>query len=975
MYQAAATIAQTIQSIQHDPLDGLLEIIIVDDGCTDDGPRLVAEAAAFDARIRIVRQSNKGLAAARNTGIVHARGRWLRFLDADDLAIPHSSQRLIDHAQRTGFAAACGPHELIAESGESLNRICPTRPGPDGVVTLIELLTGNSFGVGTLVIRADALGNDRFNENLRVCEDWDLWIRLTRRGLRVISCPGEPVKRYRVRRASLSKDFPGMLHTAAQIMRATFQHARESANTILDVSPQREAAALHTLAFDWAAMRALADAPGNLAEAESMLADLPPRTIDAPQAAAAIFWATLLGLGERPESLGPKTAWHHRTRDWWNHCIHQGRMTSEVAQSAWTHLAALLPTTNEVAQACIDAAQTPKGLIIIGAGQHGHALAHLAQQRHIPYEFRDDAPTRTSSPTKPISAPIPKDWRTIVSPLNDEAILARLTATSPIRWRTTRDQLATTYSAALLGSSPPRHSALRTPHSLPGPWAHPDISLAVIVPLYNSAPTIAETIRSVQTQNVLGLRILVINDGSTDTGPAIVEQLAQQDPRIILISQPNRGLAGARNTGIEAALTLNATHLHFLDADDRMSPGAYEALLNASHQTGAAYGGYALINEFGAPLNRESPISAPLVGLDEELEWNRAATHARLLSAAALGADRFNEKLPVCEDYDLWLRLESRGIQFKAVEQIVCDYRLRPTSLSKKFADMCRVYQEVTRQAFHAARPTWSNRIDLSDTRFRRVVGHSALMYATMDALLAPTTNKDRATALLNSAAHPDRFSPADLAQAACTAILFGSCAAPVIDGHSELSWLPALINWWHRCESESLCSPGDPDRAIEELARKVVHPDDIAMALLNAAAIASPMPLGLIIIGLDRNSRRLARLAATRGTRTLIFDSQTPAAEAALLESHPLIELLRVPEAFASTIQQSYPRARCITGLAGASAQTTINQAARAANINPAHIDTWSTHRDRLGVSNLVHVQRALTPRASRTTLQASPA
>lgn len=500
--------------------------------------------------------------------------------------------------------------------------------------------------------------------------------------------------------------------------------------------------------------------------------------------------------------------------------------------------------------------------------------------------------------------------------------------------------------------------------------------LAVIIPMFNSAPTVAETIRSIHSQAIDDLRILVVNDGSTDSGPAIVEDLARADPRIALISQSNRGLAGARNTGIEAALAAGATHLHFLDADDRMRPGAYTALLRAASATGAAYGGYALVNESGLPLNRESPISAPLVGLDEELEWNRAATHARLLSTAALGDHRFDESLPVCEDYDLWLRLETKGVRFTAVEKTVCDYRLRPTSLSKKFADMCRVYERITRRAFDAARPTWQDRIDLSDARLRRVVGHSALMYATMDALIAEDEDTDRPAGLLESSARPDQFSPADLAQAACTAVLFGSCAAPVIDGRSERAWLPALVRWWDRCEREHWCEPGAAESAILELARKVVHPDRIAHALLDAAAVSTPMPLGLVIVGLDRNSRRLARLASSRHTRTLILDAFSSTAEAALLEPLPHVQVLRDEAAFAPTVAQHFPHARWITGLAGRAATDHLTRTTRSAAIDPARIDRWDAHRDALGESNLNTMLGALNPlRAPRTTLQASPA
>ncbi len=65
-----------------------LEVIVVDDGSTDDGPILVASLASTDARIRLVKQRNSGVAAARNLGIGLVKGTHVVFLDADDMFQP-----------------------------------------------------------------------------------------------------------------------------------------------------------------------------------------------------------------------------------------------------------------------------------------------------------------------------------------------------------------------------------------------------------------------------------------------------------------------------------------------------------------------------------------------------------------------------------------------------------------------------------------------------------------------------------------------------------------------------------------------------------------------------------------------------------------------------------------------------------------------------------------------------------------------
>jgi hypothetical protein len=91
----------------------------------------------------------------------------------------------------------------------------------------------------------------------------------------------------------------------------------------------------------------------------------------------------------------------------------------------------------------------------------------------------------------------------------------------------------------------------------------------VIIPLYNKQATIERAIRSVQSQTFTDWRLIVVDDGSTDQGPQIVDQMRRQDLRIELIGQSNAGPGAARNAGISAA---TAPCLAFLDADDQWYP-------------------------------------------------------------------------------------------------------------------------------------------------------------------------------------------------------------------------------------------------------------------------------------------------------------------------------------------------------------------------------------------------------------------
>lgn len=85
------------------------ELILVDDGSTDSTPTICEQAAATDSRIRVIHRSNGGLSAARNTGIQHARGEWIAFLDADDVLSPDFLRILHNVRSRSNSEIVAAP--------------------------------------------------------------------------------------------------------------------------------------------------------------------------------------------------------------------------------------------------------------------------------------------------------------------------------------------------------------------------------------------------------------------------------------------------------------------------------------------------------------------------------------------------------------------------------------------------------------------------------------------------------------------------------------------------------------------------------------------------------------------------------------------------------------------------------------------------------------------------------------------------
>jgi glycosyltransferase involved in cell wall biosynthesis len=194
-----------------------------------------------------------------------------------------------------------------------------------------------------------------------------------------------------------------------------------------------------------------------------------------------------------------------------------------------------------------------------------------------------------------------------------------------------------------------------------------NISISVVIPLYNKAPHIERALRSVLSQTVLPGEIIVVDDGSTDGGGEIVKKFS--DPRVRLITQENRGTYGARNRGINEA---GAELIAFLDADDVWKPRFLEVImeLRQKYPEAGAYGtaydvimpdGSRYVSEFIFPFsNDDSGLITNYVKaavIEPGVIWT---------SAVAIPVNVFRRvgDFPISEiyagDMDTWLRIGLR---------------------------------------------------------------------------------------------------------------------------------------------------------------------------------------------------------------------------------------------------------------------------------------------------------------------------
>ena len=217
--------------------------------------------------------------------------------------------------------------------------------------------------------------------------------------------------------------------------------------------------------------------------------------------------------------------------------------------------------------------------------------------------------------------------------------------------------------------------------------------VSVVIPLYQTERYIAEALRSVLAQTFDDFEVLVIDDGSSDKGPAIAR--AMPDARIRVISQINRGLAGARNTGIREA---RGTYIALLDADDRWHPqklARHVAALDARADVGLSFSASCLIGDNGEDLGLQqwpsratfspaSVMSRNPVGNGSAPVLRRAAFDQIAFWDNSLGrVCWFDESFRQSEDIECWTRIAATTTwQLALVPFALTDYRVNTAGLS-----------------------------------------------------------------------------------------------------------------------------------------------------------------------------------------------------------------------------------------------------------------------------------------------------
>lgn len=234
--------------------------------------------------------------------------------------------------------------------------------------------------------------------------------------------------------------------------------------------------------------------------------------------------------------------------------------------------------------------------------------------------------------------------------------------------------------------------------------------VSVIMPVYNVEAFVGEAIDSVLAQAYSDFELIIVDDGGTDDSMAICR--SYEDPRIRIVSQSNRGLAGARNTGIAEA---KGEYIGLLDSDDRWLPeklALHVIHLDNNPAIGVSYSPSRFIDMAGRPMRlRQRPKLDGVTAAEIFCRNPVGNGSAPVLRRSALDTVAFrhreeparmcwfDETLRQSEDIEMWLRLAvAGGVRFAGIAPVLTEYRVGSGGLSSQVVRQYQTWESVVRR-------------------------------------------------------------------------------------------------------------------------------------------------------------------------------------------------------------------------------------------------------------------------------------
>lgn len=231
--------------------------------------------------------------------------------------------------------------------------------------------------------------------------------------------------------------------------------------------------------------------------------------------------------------------------------------------------------------------------------------------------------------------------------------------------------------------------------------------ISIVIPAYNSERFLAQTVESVLAQSVSDWELVIVDDGSKDNTPQIIQRFVEQDTRIRAVAQPNGGVAAARNRGCQETNPA-AEYIIFLDNDDTWEPDALQILLQALQQhtrATAAVGSCRAMNAEGAFLKTDAPPDLQMVETregkiepctpDDLISFEVMVCRNPIVSPGMAlirreflqQAGPWDQAVAPADDWDMWARLTLRGPIIN-LSRSVLRYRMHENNASRQSEKM-----------------------------------------------------------------------------------------------------------------------------------------------------------------------------------------------------------------------------------------------------------------------------------------------
>ena len=216
-------------------------------------------------------------------------------------------------------------------------------------------------------------------------------------------------------------------------------------------------------------------------------------------------------------------------------------------------------------------------------------------------------------------------------------------------------------------------------------FTNKDPLVSVVMPTYNRADLLPRSIDSILNQTYTNFEFIIVDDGSTDTTPTLLQTYAQNDPRIKILTNPkNKGISYSRNRGTDAA---KGKYIAIMDSDDYSEPERLRkhvdyleknkdvTVLNALH--------YDMTQEEATQNNWVPPLRLDIIFHLKNYFTNIAVFRTDFVRKHNI---RYNENMISSEDYDFWAQIFMKGGKLRMLNERLIQLR-RHRSNSKKYYD------------------------------------------------------------------------------------------------------------------------------------------------------------------------------------------------------------------------------------------------------------------------------------------------